>query len=622
MSISAAAAYSAAARLQQQQQPNALGDVANSFPTPAEAAAASTSAAETESSGSKDSGRSSTAAYTPTALSRWSLLNDKLPAANTIRNIHIYDFDNTLFKTPLPNSKLWNAATIGSLSNNDVFISGGWWHDVRILAATGAGREIEEPRAWQGWWNEQVVELVRLSMKQPDALCVLLTGRSERGFGDLVQRMVNSKKLVFDMIALKPAVGPNNERFSSTMQFKQAFLEAVMETYAAATEIRIYEDRPRHVEGFREFLVQYNEKREKRSVGPLPPIAGEVVPVTETATTLDPAIEVAEVQHMINCHNEAGGGKRGMLSLNKTVFFTGYLIKDADTKRLLELLQLPQPLNRRDVKYHANSIMIGPRVCSPFLLAKAGGMGNKMTWRVEAIGSVDNSVWAVKVRPATPGATYHTAEATPLVVLAVYRTARPHEASRIRKWAPVAADKVFDFETTVGEKAILRVESEHTGDAGNQEDQNKPPPIKRHRGSAGARLYNNGAANARPRANPTGSFPTQPAGFVPPRGPSGQFGSQGGSQGYHSQAPGRGGFRGGFHGGRGNFRGGGSAMRGGPRRAGTQGHTDPGVAASKAAGRSTGYYNYQSLDDAGSSSNQAPSSNVPQRQKIVYDDTL
>lgn len=103
MSISAAAAYSATARLQQQQQqqpqqPNVLDNVTNSFPTPAEAAAGAatnTSAVETASSSSKDTGRSSAESYTPTALSRWSLLNHKLPLANSIQSIHIYDFDNT-----------------------------------------------------------------------------------------------------------------------------------------------------------------------------------------------------------------------------------------------------------------------------------------------------------------------------------------------------------------------------------------------------------------------------------------------------------------------------------------------------------------------------------------------
>ncbi|CAK7222344.1 hypothetical protein SBRCBS47491_004834 [Sporothrix bragantina] len=618
MSLSAAAVYGAAARSGQQPQQQSLQTISPNAPSNSySTTSAAAGAVEKDDPSNGNTGGQDADSYTPTAMSRWSLLNHKLPLAEAIRSIYIYDFDNTLFKTPLPNSKLWNAATMGCLSNYDAFSTGGWWHDVRILAATGAGQEKEEPRAWEGWWNEQVVELVRLTMKQPGALCVLLTGRSERGFGDLLQRMAKSKKLVFDMITLKPAAGPRNERFKSTMAFKQAFLETLMETYSSATEIRIYEDRPRHVDGFREFLEQYNQRRQQRSVAPLPPIDGEVIHVVESATTLDPVIEVAEVQHMINCHNAAGGGKRGLLALNKTVLFTGYLIKEADTARLLEFLQLPPNFNRRDLKYHANSIMISPRTCPPHLLTKAGGMGSKMMWRVEAVGSVDNGVWAVKVRPTTPGTPYHTADSTPLVVIAVYRNFRPHEASRIRKWAPVPADKAFDFETTVGEKAILRVESEIAPDTGDQEDSEgqagRQPPFKRQRGAPRG-YHNTGGSPNRPRVNPTGTAPTQPVAYGgQTRGPSGQFGSPGSGRGYHFQSAGRG--RGGYAGGRGNYRGGGGPSARGGRGGAVAG--DP-AGANKPAGRGTGYYQYQSLDDAGSSS----STQVPPRQKIVYDDTL
>jgi len=46
---------------------------------------------------------------------------------------------------------------VGRLGNEDAFGGRGWWHDQRILAATGEGIEKEEPRAWEGWWNEQIV---------------------------------------------------------------------------------------------------------------------------------------------------------------------------------------------------------------------------------------------------------------------------------------------------------------------------------------------------------------------------------------------------------------------------------------------------------------------------------
>lgn len=44
------------------------------------------------------------------------------------------------------------------LMGKDSFAGGGWWHDPSILKATGQGIDKEEPRAWQGWWNERVVQ--------------------------------------------------------------------------------------------------------------------------------------------------------------------------------------------------------------------------------------------------------------------------------------------------------------------------------------------------------------------------------------------------------------------------------------------------------------------------------
>src|SRR5208282_5803933 len=113
-----------------------------------------------------------------------------------------------VFNSPLPNPKLWNGPTIGFLQTQDTFANGGWWHDSRMLAATGEGVQKEEPRAWEGWWNEQIVQLIKLSVDQKDALSVLLTGRSEDGFSELIKRMIRSRGMDFDMIVLKPKAGP------------------------------------------------------------------------------------------------------------------------------------------------------------------------------------------------------------------------------------------------------------------------------------------------------------------------------------------------------------------------------------------------------------------------------
>lgn len=80
-------------------------------------------------------------------------------------------------------------------------------------------------------------------MKQKDALTVLLTGRGEDNFTEIIKRIVASRKLEFDMICLKPEVGPNGQQFPSTLAFKQSYLESLINTYNQAEEIRVYEDR-------------------------------------------------------------------------------------------------------------------------------------------------------------------------------------------------------------------------------------------------------------------------------------------------------------------------------------------------------------------------------------------
>ncbi|KAI1112891.1 hypothetical protein F5Y14DRAFT_240461 [Nemania sp. NC0429] len=490
--------------------------------------------------------------HTVTALGRWSITNTQLPAPDKISTIHVYDFDNTLFQTPLPNPRLWNSTTLGRLGSPDIFINGGWWHDSRILAATGDGVEREEPRAWSGWWNEKIVELVRLSTKQKDALCVLLTGRSERGFSDLVKRIITSKGLEFDMVGLKPEVGPNSERFGSTMMFKQAFLKAVMETYRHAQEIRIYEDRPKHTAEFREFLQRYNEQQlNPHHHSTRGPITAEVIQVADISTNLDPVVEVAEVQHLINSHNAIVGhrlkrGRTERLAIRKTVFFTSYMIKPEDTKRLIALVTPHMPEN--EVKFQANAIIITPKPCPPHVLDKIGGMHAKMQWGVTGIGSWDNNIWAVSLQPVPPSAPFHTDSGTPSVVIATRRAARPSDVNRIQQWQPIAPERAFAFETTVGEKVMLRIEPEEGPDDesegfGSQKGKRKHPRLDsddrpQHRSTSGA--YGHGSLRGHHTISTHQGRGGNRGGF---RGGSSSRGYRGTPRGRGSGRGGRGGYR-------------------------------------------------------------------------------
>ena len=412
-------------------------------------------------------------AHTITGLKRWSCQSRDLPPVSQVKTVHVYDFDNTLFTSPLPNPKLWIGPSIGFLQTQECFVNGGWWHDQRILEATGEGIAKEESKAWEGWWNEQIVNLVDLSIQQKDALTVLLTGRGEQNFAELIKRIVASKKLSFDMICLKPQAGPNNQKFASTMLYKQALLRDIVHTYKEADEIRIYEDRPKHTKGFRDFFETFN-KTLLSSNAPTPrkSIVAEVIQVTDTATTLDPVVETAEVQRMINDHNAAitskssSGGRR--YELKRTVFYTGYLISPVDTSRLVTLMNLPSGMPESDVKVLANSILISPHPAEGAILKGVGGIGHKQNWQITGMAVYESKIWAARVAPVPPNSKFYTENPVPIVVLAHLKGARPMDAGRIQNWQPVSADKQFVFQSVVGEKVQLRVEAEPVGERKSQ----------------------------------------------------------------------------------------------------------------------------------------------------------
>ncbi|KAF1988356.1 hypothetical protein K402DRAFT_328966 [Aulographum hederae CBS 113979] len=501
--------------------------------------------------------------YTTTALKRWSCQEGELPATSTIKVLHIYDFDNTLFQSPLPNKQLWDATTIGRLQGEDIFAGGGWWHNKAILESTGDGLEKEEPRAWEGWWNEQIVSLVEMSMEDPEALCVLLTGRAEGTFGDLIKRMVKSKGLKFDMVCLKPKVGPLGQKFASTAKFKQALLDDIMWTYTAAEDIRIYEDRPSHVKGFNEYLARFNTLQ-KRARAPVrrPEITFAVVPVAENAGCLDPVTEVAEIQRMINDHNmlfRSGiSGHSVPYQLNSFVEYTAYMIDPHTAGSLRALGHIPQS-QRSSVNLKGDEIMICHRRADRDILGKVGGIGNKTQWRVTATGSLDNRVWAARVVPDPPSQRVQTLDNSDnrIVILALRSGLSRDDARMITNWQPVNEDIVF--QSTVGEKDRISLVREprpkgHNAPAHKRQRSEEFPPLgamvppnMRH-GDAPQGQGNSHQASYTSRHNRDG-FGGRGKGAGPRGGRGGDRGRGnnsrgGGGGGNHGQNSGRGGQQG------------------------------------------------------------------------------
>ncbi|KAF2400122.1 hypothetical protein EJ06DRAFT_511388 [Trichodelitschia bisporula] len=477
------------------------------------------------------------------ALQRWSCIDTPLPEVSQIEEIHIYDFDNTLFHTPTPNRKLWHSSALGKLMGESIFANGGWWHDPSVLASTGEGIEKEEPRAWAGFWNETLVELVQLSRQQGHVLTVLLTGRGEQRFADLIKRMVRSKGLKFDMICLKRADG--SAPYPTTMAYKKSLIKEIMLTYHHAREIRIYEDRQNHVREFQEFLSKFNTN----PLGRL--IDGKVIPVRDQASTLDNVTEVCEVQRMVNAHNVAYlAGSLGSgafpYQLKAAVDRTCYALQRADTDKFRPFVP-----SAAGIDFAADEMFICMGVAPSHILSTSGKLGTAVRFRVDAVGNLETRIWAARVIPLKgQGRPRNMILATATGSGATFR-----DINQITNWRPVHG---IEFDATVTEKQLIVIEQEYPPGQGAPEPQpemiNVDSPARSH-------------PPAQPKGNGT-------HGGQPYRGGNGNRG-----RGQHRREPTRGGRGGGHRGGGGGRRGRGRGQRGytdydagghGPRYQGAQ----------------------------------------------------
>lgn len=228
------------------------------------------------------------------------------------------------------------------------------------------------------------------------------------------------------------------------------------------------------MKGFRDFFENLN-LRLQTGAGSLTrsPITAEVIQVIEENTFLEPVSEIAEVQRMINSHNtiqhdQAVSKVRSRLNtffIKRLVLFTGYLVSQSDSQRLIHDLlipTLPDGISEAsDMKYMANSIMIKPGptprpVLQP-ILNRIGGMGKRLSWQVTGIAAFENKVWAARVAPVSSKEPFYADKNQPMVVLAVRKHGRPGDAIQIQNWLPVPADKALIFDTVIDEKVVLRI---------------------------------------------------------------------------------------------------------------------------------------------------------------------
>lgn len=280
------------------------------------------------------------------------LCQSQQPTDRHITTLDIFDFDSTLFLSPLLSPNIWHSSFVNAITTENL-LGPGWWRDIRSLQLHLDEAESSTP--WCRFWNEDIVAQVRESMADPSHLTVLLTGRRYHPFHALMDNILASRGLVFDIVGLRPdpeSDAPdhpdglmfNHEPnvFETTMHFKTSFIVNILHNYPSLTDIVMWDDRQSHICAFKEYLAKMKELGLVKR--------GEIVCVVPARPKYNPEWEHKTVKSMLKTHNDAvlalqNAGKQ-LTGPNVVIENHGQMISSANTYSLkkvdwLLVLKLP-----------------------------------------------------------------------------------------------------------------------------------------------------------------------------------------------------------------------------------------------------------------------------------------
>ena len=163
-----------------------------------------------------------------------SLVEDAMEGNTTLK---IFDFDGTIFYSPSPNPEVWGGKMTGKLKGEIRTGGYGWFQNPITLD----DRFIDDYA-----FVDEIVDEVEKSMKEPNSVTVMLTGRTYE-YEAQIRKLLHQKGLEFDAYGFKDG--------GTTMQFKQDFISSLIEKYKPSRVI-MWDDREKHVPRFDKFLAE------------------------------------------------------------------------------------------------------------------------------------------------------------------------------------------------------------------------------------------------------------------------------------------------------------------------------------------------------------------------------
>ncbi|KAJ3076405.1 hypothetical protein HK102_005426 [Quaeritorhiza haematococci] len=221
-------------------------------------------------------------------------------ASTTLRRptrLMVYDFDSTLFRSPLPNPDLWAPDVIGTIISEC-----GWFQEPKTLSPPYLPEIPDET-----WWDADMLRSAQESLSRPhDTITVLLTGRRHDRFSARIEHMCRglSNPLNFDMFFLREGNDPNGPRhFTCTLDFKLAVLRKLLTTFPTIDHIELFDDRKRHLELFERELKALVQQRQQKPDNNVMQISSyrvhHIIQDAELEQHMPPSLEKQLVDEMI-----------------------------------------------------------------------------------------------------------------------------------------------------------------------------------------------------------------------------------------------------------------------------------------------------------------------------------
>ncbi len=155
------------------------------------------------------------------------------------KKLSVFDFDNTLFKSP----------------DTPKNFKGNWYASKQSLNEPAVPKKPDD-----SFWNLDIVNAAKKELSDSQTYCIMLTGRIDQFFQDRIEELLKQKGLNFKLVGL-------NEFGMDTAEFKVNKIKKILKKYQSIKNIEMWEDEPEKAEIYRkEFkqMLKINIKKNKK----------------------------------------------------------------------------------------------------------------------------------------------------------------------------------------------------------------------------------------------------------------------------------------------------------------------------------------------------------------------